>query len=648
MWDYQDIKSIKQLIDVGRYNEALQSIILYTRKLPTDSRERAEAEVLHIDLLIRAGYLRDTLIKVNSLGSTIKKYGFNDIQIDLCLLRIQIDQQLGEYGQSIKNISKAKDIFISLSGKEQTLTYYRWARILFSEGIQFWYEGDLDSAIHKLREVIEIQKNGEKNSEYVRTLSNYGRMLCEKGNFREGLPILEEALQLEQSIGNRASIATIMANIGRIHHLKGHLEEALQYLQDSLLIWEKMENFSQIRFNLADIGTIYRQKGDFHQALNYIQRSLAIAEKIGNPNELSWFLFEIFRVFLEMDAIENAQISLAKMYNFKLSTVNRKIDLRYRLAKALMLRKKGRAKDLFMAQDIFKKVAEEPVIEQEITQIALLNLCELILIELRLNANTQLLEELDFVIAKLLEIAENQHSYLLWAEVYLLKAKLALIDLKVDEARKNLNQAQLFAEDSGLVRIAMKISEEHDKLIAQQQIWESFQEKDASFLERAEIVGLDGYLSNIVHQKGFAPSSVKPEIPVALIIVNENGPIIYFRSFSTIGKFDKEMLGGFLTAFDIMSDEIFAQNLDRAKFGEFNVLVKKHSPILVGYVYQGPSFYAQKKILQFYEDVMGNDQLYDAFLKYTNNQMILSEILTNFIDIMCDQIMLKEMQDLAD
>ncbi len=643
MWDNQDIKSIKQLIDVGRYNEGLQSIILYTRKLPEDSKERAEAELLHIELLIRAGYLRETLKKVESLKSTIKKFEFKDIEIDLCLLRIQIDQQLGEYKQSIKNIRKAKDLFTSLSGKEQNLTSFRWARIIFSEGIQFWYDGDIDGAIQKLQEVIEIQKYGEKNSEYVRSLSNYGRMLCEKGNFREGLPLLEEALQLEQSIGNQASIATILGNIGRINHLKGHLEEALHYLQESLSMWESMEDYSQIRFNLANIGTIYRQKGDYHQALNYIQRSVAIAEKIGNPNELSWFLFEMFRVYLEMGALENAQISLAKLYNYKLLTVNKKIHLRYRLAKALMLRKKGRAKDLFMAQDIFKNVVDEPIIEQEITQIALLNLCELILIEMRLNNTSQLNEELDFVIAKLLEIAENQHSYLLWAEIYLLKAKLALIDLNIEEAKKNLNQAQLFAEDSGLLRVAMKISEEHDKLIAQQQIWESFQEKNASFLERAEIVGLDGFMHNIVHQKGIDPPSVQPEIPIAMIIVNENGPIIYYKSFSSIGKFDQEMLGGFLTAFDIMSDEIFAQNLDRAKFGEFNVLVKKHPPILVGYVYQGPSFYAKKKILQFYEEIMGNDQLFEAFLQYTNNQMLLSEILTSFIDILCDQIMLKEM-----
>ena len=645
MWDYPDIKVIKKLIDIGRYNEALQNIILYIRKMPIESKEWAEAELLHIDLLIRAGYLSDSSRKVDDLYSTMKKYEFTGLEIDLCLLRIQIDQQMGEYEKSKQFISKAKDLFISLSGKEQKLTSFRWARIIFSEGIQYWYDGDLNNAINKFQEVIEIQKNGEKNSEYVRTLSNYGRMLCEKGNFREGLPFLEEALQLERTIGNQASIATIMGNIGRINHLKGHLEEALHYLQESLLIWETMDEYSQIRFNLAIIGTIYRQKGDYHQALNYIQRSVAIAEKIGNPNELSWFLFEIFQVYLEMGALENAQISLAKLYNYELLTVNKKIHLRYRLAKALMLRKKGRAEHLFQAQEIFKKIVDEPVIEQEFTQIALLNLCELILIEMRLNNTPQLYEELDFVIAKLLEIAENQHSYLLWAEVYLLKAKLALIDLNIDEARKNLNQAQLFAEDSGLLRIAMKISEEHDKLIAQQQIWESFQEKDATFLERAEIAGLDGFMHNIVQQKGIDPPSTQREIPVALIIVNEKGPIIYYKSFSSIGKFDQEMLGGFLTAFDIMSDEIFSQNLDRAKFGEFNVMVKKQVPILVGYVYQGPSFYAQKKILQFYEEIMGNDQLLDAFLQYTTNKMVLSEILTNFLGILCDQIILIDMPE---
>lgn len=617
MWDYQDIQKIKRLIDIGRNNEALQSIILFLQNQALTLRERLEGEILHLEILFRSGYLTDVETKLPLLESQVKQNGFQDLQITLGILKVQVYQLKGEFEQAKSTLEEISSLVTTLdsSGTEGNQSRKIW--IVFLEGIQAWYFGNLDVGLQNLEEALDMQKSSSSSSssKYVQMLVNYGQMLCEKGNFSQGLKVLQKALEIERQIGNSVRIAEILSNMGRLHHLRGYLDDALDSLQESLAIWDEIGDFTHIRFNLFNVGVIYRQKGDYHQALNYIQRSITIAETIGNPDELSSFILEMLRVYLEMNALENAQICLAKLYHYNLLVETKKMDLRYRIAKALLLKRKGRAKDIFMAQDIFEQITLEPVIDQEITQIAFLNSCELALNELQLHNNPQVFQKLETIVNKLLKFAENQRSFLLYSEVYLVKAKIALITLDIDEARKNLNQAQFFAEDCGLLRVAIKISEEHDRLLAQQQIWQSFQEKNANFQKRAEIAELDGIMQKIVKQKGVGSLKVQEEIPVALIIINRGGKIQYFNLFSTFWQFDKELLAGFLAAFDSMSDELFSQNLDRAKFGEFNVLVKKHSAFLLGYVYQGPSFYAQHKILQIYQKIISKDDFLDVLIK---------------------------------
>ncbi|WP_457558928.1 tetratricopeptide repeat protein [Candidatus Harpocratesius sp.] len=649
MWEYYDIDKIRQLLSFGRYNEALQNIILYKRKKELTARESIEVELLHIEILLKAGFLQDISPKLEQLRKSSKIDSFPDLKIEWLILEAQFQQQIGYLQKADKALNEAHDItIIHLNQAKNSQIYQKFIqKILFLEGIQHWYEGNINEAAQKLEEVLSLIPHEKGSDQYIQVLTNYGMILCEKGDYKGGIENLKLALELERNLGDDVTLANILGHLGRISHLQGHLDEALNYLQESIFIWENLGDFSQIRFNLVNIGIIYRQKGDYHQALNYIRRSLAIAERIGNPNELSRFLLELLRIYLEMDAVENAEITLARLYNLQLITANKKIELRYRLANALILKYKGRAKDLFQAQNLFSSIVKEPIVEEEISQIALLNLCELFLVELRLRDDHTIYQELDDVIEKLLLQAKDQHSHLLYAETYLLKAKLALLKLNVSEARNFLSQAQIYAENSGLLRIAMKISEEHDKLIAQQQIWNSYQINEVPLQKRVELAEIDNYLQTIVHQKGIDLPQMTNDIPVAFILLNDHGKVLFFRSFTSYWEFDREMLAGFLSAFDTMSGEVFSQTLERAKFGDFNVIINKITPFMLGYVYQGPSFYAQKKIHQISQEFIEHKDILIGF--FEDNQDIVPSTASHirFVDSLCDNILLSEYSSIS-
>lgn len=55
----------------------------------------------------------------------------------------------------------------------------------------------------------------------------------------------------------------------------------------------------------------------------------------------------------------------------------------------------------------------------------------------------------------------------------------------------------------------------------------------------------------------------------------------------------------YLTAINQFGDEIFSEGLDRAKYGEYTVLMKSVDPFLVCYLFKGQLFLAKQKLAYF-------------------------------------------------
>ena len=133
----------------------------------------------------------------------------------------------------------------------------------------------------------------------------------------------------------------------------------------------------------------------------------------------------------------------------------------------LILKSKKRSRHKAKAEEIFDKIAKEKILDSELTVLALLNLSKLLLEELQLTSNAQLIEEIENLLEQLLEIAVDQNNFALKAETYWLQAKVALLTLELNKAREFLTLAQITADGKGLERLAILISEDHDKLLNQ-------------------------------------------------------------------------------------------------------------------------------------------------------------------------------------
>jgi hypothetical protein len=106
------------------------------------------------------------------------------------------------------------------------------------------------------------------------------------------------------------------------------------------------------------------------------------------------------------------------------------------------------------------------------------------------------------------------------------------------------------------------------------------------------------------------------EEPVVLLIMTPGGVPIFSYPFVDEWKLDDEFFGGFLSSFSSMSDELFSEGLDRAKFGSYTVLMESISDLLICYLFKGQIFMAKEKLTQFLDSFQKDASFLQTLKKY--------------------------------
>ena len=307
---------------------------------------------------------------------------------------------------------------------------------------------------------------------------------------------------------------------------------------------------------------------------------------------------------------------------------DRLVNEMYLYNKVLILKESSRTINRGKAEEILKQMLEDELIFWKGAQRVLLTLCELLLAELQMTGDLEVLEEVKSYIVQLLEIAEKSHSFWIWGEAYLLQAKLALISLNLEEARKLLTQGQQIAEKYGLKLLAKKISNEHDDLLRQLNIWENLKTLNAPLNKRIKLAGINEQVGNMIRRRVMEVSEFSDEQPIFLLIVSEGGKPIFSQSFEEDQSIEEHLFGGFLSAINSFISEIFSEGLDRVIFGEHTILVNPLSSFFICYVFRGQSYSAQLRIKSFIDEIQSDKVVWQTFEKFhkANKEVQLKDV----------------------
>ena len=521
---------------------------------------------------------------------------------------------MGDFDKALNLIEQSEDLLKTLTRCTPLEREQREASITFTKGAAYLFQGNVNLALECVKKSLELRENTGNKRELSESLYGIGMIYSMmKSDLDIALMYAERCQALAKEINHQRIITMNLQNLGIIYFMKGEFKKSLKYTEQSLAIAEKIGNKQMISSNLNNLATAFIYQGDFDKALTYLEPSLEIAKETGNNWLISGFTFSIIEALVYKGDVERAQRYLEQLGEINDKEDNKTIDLHYRYTKALLLKTSPRIHNRAKAEELFKQIVQEEMIHAETTINALLNLCEVLLDELRTNNEIEVLNEIENFIAQLLDIAENTGSYWVLAETYALQGKLALLALDLKEARRLLTQAQQLAEKHGMERLAGKISIEHDNLLKELKKWEKMKEKEVSLKERMELAHVDEQIDNLLWKRDFSSLEHSEEEPILLLVLSEGGIPIFSHVFSKEWSFEDDLFGGFLSAINSFSGELFSKGLDRAKFGEHTVLMKAVATFSICYLYKGQSYLAQKRIKNFIEQFQNTTEIWEPF-----------------------------------
>ncbi|MFW9992705.1 MAG: tetratricopeptide repeat protein, partial [Candidatus Odinarchaeota archaeon] len=408
------------LVASGKLNECLDAIENGKKMLTTvkdiqqfEIAERS-ATLNHItgivhrkkgNLGLALAYLQQSLSIRKDLGN------LHEIAESISIIG-NINASKGNLDLALENFHESVAIFEELGDQPPI------SKLLNNIGFIYWQKGDFARALDNYHKSLGMFQKQGNNLHLAISLQNIGLLYWQKSDFNLALDYFKSSLALFEELNRKSEIGAVYNNIGNIYEDKGELDLALEYHQMSSTIRQELENKQELATSLNNIGHVHLSKGNFGIATEYFKKSLKLFEETRNNLDISHPLFNLVRVTIEKGSVEEARSYLTRLEMINSNEDNKLIDLFYRFAKAKVLKASDRIIQKAEAQQIFKQIVEEEVIKLNLSVDALINLCELLLLEFRNTGNEEILNELTILLNQLLEYAKTLNSHLWLVYLY--------------------------------------------------------------------------------------------------------------------------------------------------------------------------------------------------------------------------------------
>jgi len=663
----KELTQAKKLIVVSRLDEADQIIKTFEEKGGHTLYDLVLCHLLKCELLLERGLHEDIIKLAEGTYKESLRLGKNLLSVDILLKMSYALLCLGKTDKA-HDIIKQGELLLKTLAQELPAEYkQRKAYIAFQKGWVYDQKLDTDQAIKQFELSLSLREELGVKHEIAWSLYGMAHVfMFRKGNYDRALKHLKQGIILAEESGNKLCIGGILFYMAQLHCLKGDLDRGIMLFEQSLTFYIELDNnFMKARV-LNSLGDCYALKGELNRSIKFYEHSLELLKEFNNEIimamvfnslalshkmkgelnraleciEQSMLLTREFigtinasnhhyliQILIDMGDFERAQRYLLEFEQLN-NKFNKQFNSVYLLDKALLLKTSSRAINRGKSEEILKQLLEDGDLSYGINIEALLNLCELLLTELQITNEVEVLEEIKPLITQLLDLSDKSHSFWVLGETYLLQAKLALISLNLEGARKLLTQGQEIAEKYGLSLLARKISNEHDNLLEQLDSWENLKETSAPLTERMNLAGINEQVEKMITKHVSVSEKVKAELPIVLMIIQQNGSPMLIKHFTSDKVIDEAYLGEFFASFNKYCSQIFSKTFDRVKLGQYTALINALNGFSVCYLFHGKTYSAQQK-LKFFSEALIKDNLIMGVLKDANNNEKTIELSDN-------------------
>ena len=649
----KELAQAKKLIDVSRLDEADQIIKTFEEKGGHTLYDMVLCHLLRCEFLFQRGLHEDTVNLAEGTYKESLRLGKNLVSVDILLKMSYALLCLGKTDKALDIIKQGELLLKTLTQELPAEYKQRKAYIAFQKGWVYDQKLDTDQAIKQFELSLSLREELGVKHEIAWSLYGISHVfMLRKGDFDRALTYLEQGIVLAEESGNKLCIGGILFYMAQLHCLKGDLDRGIMLFEQSLTFYIELDNnFMKARV-LNSLGDCYALKGELNRSIKFYEHSLELLKEFNNEiiiamvfnslalshkmkgelnralecieqsmpltrefGDLKAFNHHfLIQTLIDMGDFERAQNYLLDFEQLNSQFKDKEMNSMYLLDKASLLKTSSRALNRGKAEEILKQLLEDGGLTYGINIETLLNLCELLITELQITNEVEVLEEIKPLITQLLDLSDKSHSFWVLGETYLLQAKLSLISLNLEGARKLLTQGQEIAEKYGLSLLARKISNEHDNLLKQLDSWENLKETNAPLAERMNLAGLNEQVEKMITKHVSVSEKVKADLPIALIIIQQNGSPTLIKHFTSDKVIDEAYLGEFLASFNKYCSQIFSKTFDRVKLGQYTALINALNGFLVCYLFRGKTYSAQQKI-KFFSEALIKDNLIMEVLK---------------------------------
>ncbi|MHA2324395.1 MAG: hypothetical protein ACXACB_03265, partial [Promethearchaeota archaeon] len=506
----KELKLTKNLIDQGKFKQAFQDLGKLEGNEDLSLEEELIIQVQKGWVHLTIGPLKRVLEISDHLYQQSQEAKMFLYSVDAVFLKMLVINIYGNVSKRDALVAQAENMLKSIP-RDDSLNYQeREANMFFAIGNKQFGEGYFDLALENINKSLVFYEQNDPYSQFIPVL------LVVLVNIFNGKGELDLGLEC----GKRA-----------LSHIKG--EDYQPFLVGTIY---------------RGMGHTYLAKGELDLSLECHKRSLKIYKK---GRRMGWWFYETYDNIITV-LLAQKNISQAKSYlrQFKALLEEYKVPLdgdNYKLSQAKILQASGRMRDIAEAEQLLKDVIEKDESPYTVGA-ALLNLCGWYFREFQISNKMEILEDILPLIDHLQKNAIQQNSPGLIARVKLLQAKLALIQLNLLDARKLLVESQQIAVEHGFKGLANSISKEHDKLLKELKLWESFKKTKSTLSERLKLASIDDVLNRMQGRREIEQVESTNEQPLLLLIIAEGGIPLFTYPFTEKWQRDDDLFGSFLSA----------------------------------------------------------------------------------------------------
>ncbi len=526
---------------------------------------------------------------------------------------------MGKVPQEIQYLERSKEIYESLNFAREVACLTLRIGIL-----NYNYLSKTKEGLELILESLTLFESINDKQGITVALNFLGNLYTWLGELDRGLRFLQRSMFSSERLGNSENLSLTLNNIGWNHLTRGELDLALESLNRSLTLSREKQYPWVLIWALSNIGFVNQAKSDFDTACGYYTQSIKVSDDINDYLACSWSLYHVIKLTFDTNSFSSTQAHIDRLYNSFEKYQLTLMDQMHRVSEALLLKKSNRLKDKARAQELLETVANEHVQALEVTSDAIINLCDILLFEYKISADTTVLKELEELSDRFLIIAEEQNSHSLLSEGYLLKSEIALLLDDIPLAKRLIDQAQTIAEEKGLQKLAIAISREYDAILDQINAFD-LEKGNLESRGEIEIEKVESLLDRMTTKNIAVVTSAIPEKPEMLLIISEGGMTIFTHHFRPKDHLKSQLVGGFLSAIESFSNEIFSSSIERVNLGEFRLILHPHLFLTFAYVFKGESYSAIKKLTKLISTLENSMELWESIEKNVNTGKMLSE-----------------------